>query len=145
MSPSKQITRQLDVLRTLVARRYGATLDDLSREFGVTVRTVQRDIEDLCEAGFPLYDERREGRTVWRLAREQQLPVNFPMPEVLALVAAQRAMESMAGGPFQDDLKAALRRNGRMAPILRSRLWVVCARQAADTNSSTKPEGSPGL
>lgn len=30
MNPSKQITRQHDILRTLTARRYGATLEELS-------------------------------------------------------------------------------------------------------------------
>lgn len=110
MNQGKQITRQLDILRTLMARRYGATLEELSQEFGVNKRTVQRDIEDLCEAGFPLYDDRREGKVFWRLAREQNLPVNFPVGEVIALLFALRVAESQAGTSFREDLRSALRR-----------------------------------
>src|SRR6266540_3518906 len=48
-----------------------ALLERLSRELGVTTRTVRRDLEALQDAGLALYDEQTEDETHrrWRLVK----------------------------------------------------------------------------
>ena len=50
MSDTKQIVRQLDILRTLLAQTYGVSYRKLTDESGVDKRTIQRDLKDLSEA-----------------------------------------------------------------------------------------------
>ncbi|HEX6738897.1 MAG TPA: HTH domain-containing protein, partial [Vicinamibacteria bacterium] len=61
-----EVIRQWRILKRIEAGRY-TTSQDLAEEHGVTERTIRRDIEALQEAGFPLYDERSDGRKIWRL------------------------------------------------------------------------------
>jgi predicted DNA-binding transcriptional regulator YafY len=112
MNGSRQITRQLDILRTLQARQYGVRAKELAEEFGVTVRTIQRDLGDLGEAGFPLYNERRGGQHVyWYLMQSKELPsINFPLLEVASLLFLEDMADALEGTPFKDHLHAALRR-----------------------------------
>ena len=55
----KQNVRQLDILRELQARHYGMSARELADEYNVDRRTIQRDLEDLREAGFILNEKRR--------------------------------------------------------------------------------------
>ena len=118
---SRQLVRQLDMLRTLQARRYGATVHDLSQEFQVTRRTVQRDLGDLREAGFLLGEERRADQHVYyRLLKETGLPFNFPVMEAAAMIFAERAGLGLVGTPFGEHLRSAVRRlTAAMSPEMR--------------------------
>ena len=61
----KQIVRQLDILRKLQARRYGASARELADEYKVDRRTIQRDLGDLREAGFILNEKRRADQRIY--------------------------------------------------------------------------------
>ena len=106
----RQIVRQLDILRTLQARRYGITVHELAEEYGVAVRTVQRDLNDLRDAGFILSEERRDTRVYYQLQKDPAMPLNFPVMEVAAMIFAERAGMGLAGTPFGDHLRSAVRR-----------------------------------
>ena len=107
----RQIVRQLDILRTLQARRYGMNVHQLAEEFGVAVRTVQRDMRDLEEVGFLLDKDRRDDQHLYyQLQRETGIPLNFPVMEVAAMIFAERAGLGLAGTPFGDHLRSAVRR-----------------------------------
>jgi len=47
----------------------GCTLDRLAREFGVTQRTIRRDLEALQDAGVALYDDKPDDVRYWRLMK----------------------------------------------------------------------------
>ena len=47
-------------------------MDELAAELKVNKRTVWRDLAALQEAGFPLMDDKRDRKTVWRV---MQLPL----------------------------------------------------------------------
>ncbi|MCY3763743.1 MAG: WYL domain-containing protein [Gemmatimonadetes bacterium] len=107
----KQIVRQLDILRTLQARRYGVNVHELAEDFSVTVRTVQRDLRDLEEVGFLLDKDRRDDQHVYyQLQKETGIPLNFPVMEVAAMIFAERAGLGLVGTPFGEDLRSAVRR-----------------------------------
>ena len=117
----RQVVRQLDILRTLQARRFGANVPELAEEYGVNRRTIQRDIWHLREAGFVLGEERRDDQHVYyNLLKETGLPFNFPVMEVAAMIFAERAGLGLAGTPFGEHLRSVVRRiTAAMSPEMR--------------------------
>ena len=108
MSNTRQIVRQLDILRELTARNRGATINDLVDLFGVTRRTIERDLADLGEAGFPLYTETQGRQNLWRLLHDKEMPpLNFPVGELIALTYIGGVLE---GTPFKEDFQYTLNR-----------------------------------
>src|SRR5207344_1256329 len=81
-----EVIRQWKILKTIETGRY-TTTQALAEEHDVTERTIRRDIEALQEAGFPLYDDRQDGRKVWRLVAgyKQRLTQSFTLAELSAL------------------------------------------------------------
>jgi proteasome accessory factor B len=103
-----EVIRQWKILKRIEAGRY-TTAQDLADEHGVTERTIRRDIEALQEAGFPLYDERVDGRKIWRLVEgyKQRLTQTFTLAELSALYFSKNLMSFLGGAPFAQDLEAA--------------------------------------
>ena len=108
MSDTRQIVRQLDILRELMSRTYGATIQELVDDCGVTRRTIERDLKDLSEAGFPLYTERRGRQNLWHLLHDKEMPpLNFPVGELLAMTYIAGIVE---GTPFKEDFQNTFKR-----------------------------------
>lgn len=65
---NRQVVRQWAMLKALAGRR-DLTVERMSAEFGVSARTVRRDLEVLQEAQFPIVDEviSDDGLKRWRL------------------------------------------------------------------------------
>jgi predicted DNA-binding transcriptional regulator YafY len=79
---------------------------DLAKRFGVTLRTIYRDIRSLEAAGIPLYGEAGLGYSLaegYRLA-----PVTFTQAEAVSLLTAEKLMEKLADGQIQADYRSAL-------------------------------------
>jgi predicted DNA-binding transcriptional regulator YafY len=79
----------------------------LSRRFGVSIRTIERDINALQQAGSPIWAE--PGRTGgYCLDRQKTLPpVNFTPAEAVAVAVA---LEKISGSPFHQAAQTALRK-----------------------------------
>ncbi len=89
----KQIVRQLDILRELQARRYGVSVRELATEYNVHKRTIQRDLDDLRDAGFILNEtQRADQRIYYQLQRDTKLPQNFPIMEIAAMIFAEKGV-----------------------------------------------------
>lgn len=103
-----EVIRQWKILKRIEAGRY-TTAQDMAAEHGVTERTIRRDIEALQEAGFPLYDERDDGRKIWRLidGYKQKLTQTFTLSELSALYFSKNLMAFLGGAPFAQDLESA--------------------------------------
>ena len=61
-----QAARVQGILRTLGTRQ-GITIGELAEEFGVTKRTLYRDLNALEKAGYPLISGVIEGTIYWKL------------------------------------------------------------------------------
>ncbi|HVQ31004.1 MAG TPA: WYL domain-containing protein [Vicinamibacteria bacterium] len=103
-----EVIRQWKILKTVEAGRH-TTTQALADDLGVTERTIRRDVEALQEAGFPLYDEREDGRKVWRLVPgyKQKLTQSFSLSELAALYFGKNLLSYLGGAPFARDLESA--------------------------------------
>jgi len=103
-----QAARLHDVIRLLEAR-YGATVDELAEECGVTRRTVYRDLEAIGAAGYPLIPERQgDGRVLYRFITgfKSLPPITFSLQELMTLYLCRGQLGFLQGTPFQEDLDA---------------------------------------
>jgi predicted DNA-binding transcriptional regulator YafY len=92
----------------LRGRRTGVTAEALAERFGVTVRTMYRDLDALRAAALPLAAERGRGGG-YALERSYSLPpVNFTSREAALLVALGRFACDMRLLPFTETLDSAL-------------------------------------
>lgn len=92
----------------LRGRRTGVTAEILAERFGVTVRTIYRDLDALRAASMPLAAERGRGGG-YALDRSYSLPpVNFTAREAAVLVALGRYAIEMRLLPFTETLDSGL-------------------------------------
>jgi proteasome accessory factor B len=116
---SGEVIRQWNIIRALDGARQGATVQDLAAGARVSVRTIWRDLAALQEAGFPLYDEKIDGRTFWRLDRTPFRRLEdrgFTLTQLCALYFSRTLVECLAQTPFRDDLRAAFSQLERTLP-----------------------------
>lgn len=92
----------------LRARRTGVTAEALAERFGVTVRTIYRDLDALREAALPLRADRGPGGG-YALDKSYTLPpVNFTAREAALLAVVGRWAAEMRLLPFTETLATAL-------------------------------------
>ena len=104
----KRTARLFAIAEYLRGRRTGVTAEELAGRFGVSVRTMFRDLDSLREADLPVQGERGRGGGLV-LDRGYSLPpVNFSAREAALLVAVGRWLSSMRVIPFTGTLESAL-------------------------------------
>jgi len=106
-----QAARVQGILRTLGAR-HGITIGELADEFGVTKRTLYRDLKALEEAGYPLVSEITDGTTYWKLEASFKgvPPVTFTLNELMALYSSRKLIISPGTSPFSTELQSAFKK-----------------------------------
>lgn len=111
MSDTRQIVRQLDILRTLLTWTFGATYRKLADESGVSERTIQRDIKVLREAGFMINEEERDyGKKYFKLVKNNLPPLNFPTDEIIALTFIEGIVSPLEDTPYKEAFQKTLNR-----------------------------------
>jgi predicted DNA-binding transcriptional regulator YafY len=95
------------IAEALRARRTGVTAQQLAERFGVTLRTIYRDLEALQDAGMPIKADRGRGGG-YALDKNYQLPpVNFTAREAALLVALARLAIEQRLVPFPNAVERA--------------------------------------
>ena len=112
----------------LRGRRTGVTAEVLAERFGVTVRTMYRDLDALRAANMPIAAERGRGGGYALDASYSLPPVNFTAREAALLVALGRHAIEMRLLPFTgtleaglDKVRAALSRSAQREMLARTR------------------------
>jgi predicted DNA-binding transcriptional regulator YafY len=116
---NSELIRQWEVLRAIDGARTGITVSKLAAERGVHPRTIRRDLEALCQAGFPLYDEKINGTSMWKLRSRpfQRLEESsLGLAELAALYFGRSMLSALAGPPFLNDAERALMKLERVIP-----------------------------
>ena len=112
-----QAARVQGILRTLGAR-HGITIGELAEEFGVTKRTLYRDLKVSEEAGYPILSEVIDGTTYWKLESSFKgvLPITFTLNELMALCFSRKLIVSPGRSPLHDDLESAFKKIESVLP-----------------------------
>ena len=67
MARNSELVRQWEILRDIDAARTGIGVTRLAEKRGVHTRTIRRDLDALARAGFPLFAEKVNGSSTWKL------------------------------------------------------------------------------
>ena len=108
MSRGDQLARQWMIVQTLITSRMGKSAGDLARDLDCHPRTVYRDLAALQAAGFPMYTEKIEGKSLWSFLDtvKHQMPIPFSLPELMALYFARDLTRIFSGTVFYDSLES---------------------------------------
>ncbi len=103
----RRTERLIAIAEHLRARRTGVTAEQLADRFGVTIRTMYRDLATLRAASLPIGADRGRGGG-YALDRGYTVPsVNFTAREAAVLVSAATWLEQMRFIPFATTLRSA--------------------------------------
>ena len=117
MPRGDQLTRQWKLVQ-LLAGRLGRTLAQLCGELGVTKRTVQRDIQVLAAAGFPVTSDMRNGTVFWHFMEgfHAEAPIALTLTEQMALYFSKGLFNPLQGSPIYESLESAIEKIGSQLP-----------------------------
>lgn len=104
MSKSKRL---MELMMT-VNRKRRFKVRELADEFGVSARTIMRDLQELSELGVPLYAEPGP-HGGYQVVRERVLPpIAFTEEEAVAMFFAVHALRHYVSLPFEAESSSAL-------------------------------------
>jgi predicted DNA-binding transcriptional regulator YafY len=106
MARGDQLSRQWKIIQSLLAASKGKSASELAKTLGCHSRTVYRDLEALQLAGFPLYTEKSQGRTLWSILDNgrQQMPMPLDLTELMALYFSRNMLNIMEGSAIHQSL-----------------------------------------
>lgn len=112
MGKPQPLERQWLILRTLSARRYGATVRELADEHEVSQKTIRRDLSLLQKLSFPLSSKTSAHGTCHWFAESDNgtPPLTFNISELLALYMARSLLDPLAGTVFWESAQSAFRK-----------------------------------
>ncbi len=106
MSKSKRL---MELMMT-VNRMRKFTVKELAAEFGVSPRTIMRDLQELGELGVPLYSEVGP-HGGYQVLKERILPpIAFSEGEAVAMFFASHALRHYQSLPFEAEASSALQK-----------------------------------
>jgi len=110
MARNAELVRQWEILREIDAARTGIPIAKLASMRKVHVRTIRRDLDALTRAGFPLFDDKVNGTSMWKLnARPfrglEQLGLS--VMELSALYFGRTMLASAGVTPMADEMSRA--------------------------------------
>lgn len=101
-------SKRLMELMMTVNRKRRFKVRELADEFGVSTRTILRDLQELSELGVPLYSEVGP-HGGYQVVRERVLPpIAFTEEEAVAMFFAVHALRHYSSLPFETESASAL-------------------------------------
>ena len=119
MARNAEVIRQWEIVRAIDAAPTGVSVARLAAEREVHPRTIKRDLEALCRAGFPLYDEKVNGTPMWKLGARPFRNLEHTglgIAELAGLYFGHAVLTTAAGAPFENDGERALMKINRALP-----------------------------
>ena len=119
MARNSELVRQWEILREIDAARTGIAIAKLASTRKVHPRTIRRDLDALCKAGFPLFDDKVNGTSMWKLSAKPFRgleEVGLGITELCALYFGRSLLTTMSGQPFEEDLNRAFAKLERALP-----------------------------
>jgi predicted DNA-binding transcriptional regulator YafY len=112
MARGDQLARQWRLIETLISSCGGKSVAELADEIDCHQRTVYRDLDALQAAGFPLYTERSDGKSLWSIldSLKHHIPIPFSFPELMALYFSRDLLKALQNTVFSDSLESLSRK-----------------------------------
>ncbi len=112
MARGDQLGRQWKIIQRLLSTRRGQPVAELAKSLDCHPRTVYRDLEALQIAGFPVLNERKEGKNLWSLMDtvRHQIPIPFSLTELMALYFSRDMMKVLKNTIFHDSLESLFKK-----------------------------------
>ena len=110
MARNTELVRQWEILREVDAARTGISIARLAQQRSVHPRTIRRDLDALARAGFPLFDDKVNGTSMWKLRARpfrglEQLGLS--VMELAALHFGRTLLASTGVTPMADEMARA--------------------------------------
>jgi predicted DNA-binding transcriptional regulator YafY len=110
MARNSELIRQWETLRDIDTARTGIGIAKLATMRNVHPRTIRRDLDALARAGFPLYDDKINGTSLWKLSARpfrglEQMGLSTI--ELCAIYFARTTLLAFGAGPMVDDMMRA--------------------------------------
>ncbi len=110
MARNSELIRQWETLREIDSARAGVSIARLAASRGVHPRTIRRDLEALVRAGFPVYDEKTNGTSMWKMNGRpfkglEQLGLS--VMELSALYFGRTMLAAAGVTPMADEMSRA--------------------------------------
>ena len=108
MARGDQLARQWKIIQSLISSRLGKSVSDLAEYLDCHTRTVYRDLEALQVAGFPLYSEKIDGKSMWSFIEtaRHSIPIPFNLTELMALYFSRGMMGVLKDTVLYDSLES---------------------------------------
>jgi len=104
-----QLARQWQLIQRLARSRTGVGVARLTKDLECTRRTLYRDLDALRYAGFPIIDEKRDGRVYYKFIDSFGLgDIPFTPDEAMALALSEDLLRTLEGTVFHDSVCSAL-------------------------------------
>jgi predicted DNA-binding transcriptional regulator YafY len=112
MARGDQLGRQWRIIQTLISSKFGKSASELADELECHPRTLYRDLEALQVAGFPIYQERVEGKNLWSVLDtvKHQIPIPFSLTELMALYFSLDMLKVFKETAFHDSLESLFKK-----------------------------------
>lgn len=108
----EQLARQWRILQLLETSKRGLSIAELAQMEGVAWRTVQRDLDALQEAGFPLLNQRVDRANRWAFVDtfHFRLPPPFTLTELMSLHLYRDLTRVFKGTAYYEALESLFRK-----------------------------------
>lgn len=119
MARNSELVRQWEILREIDAARTGIPIGKLASMRKVHVRTIRRDLDALCRAGFPLFDDKVNGTSMWKLRAKPFRGLEetgLSILEMCALYFSRSLLQTAGGAPFEEEMNRAFAKLERALP-----------------------------
>jgi predicted DNA-binding transcriptional regulator YafY len=120
MARNTELIRQWEILRAIDGARNGIGIGKLAAERGVCPRTIRRDLDALCRAGFPLYDDKVNGTSMWKLRGQpfgRLVETGLSVTEMCSLYFSRTMLGALTGTPLLDEAERALMKIEKALPM----------------------------
>ena len=108
MPRGDQLGRQWKIIQSITVSMQGKTAAELADELECNLRTVYRDLEALQIAGFPIYNNRDDGKSLWVLSEavKNHTPIPFSVVELMALYFSKDIIKALQDTVFHESLES---------------------------------------
>jgi predicted DNA-binding transcriptional regulator YafY len=119
MARNSELVRQWEILREIDSARTGIPIAKLASLRKVHARTIRRDLGALARSGFPLFDEKVNGTSMWKLRAKPFRGLEetgLSILEMCALYFSRSLLQTLGGAPFEEEINRAFAKLERALP-----------------------------